>query len=162
MLQMFNAVPMTFASIYIYSRFGVSIGLRLIVTVFLVGTILRASCYFYESFWLVAIGQVLCSCSNAFYANSVTFVVNKWFSDKERALATALLLIGGPIGVGISHTMTGSWFLNVDDDTERTEFLSIFSNLMITQLIITVIFWIVFVVTIKEEPDKPPSAVAEV
>ena len=67
MLQMINAVPMTFASIYLYSRFGVSVGLRLIVTVALLGTVLRASCYFYESFWPVAIGQVLCSCSNAFY-----------------------------------------------------------------------------------------------
>ena len=45
----------------------------------------------------------------------MTFVANKWFTDKERALATALLIVGSPIGVGVSYGMTGYWFLGVDD-----------------------------------------------
>ena len=89
-------------------------------------------------------------------------MVNKWFTEKERATATALMLIGGPIGVGISHLMTGYWFLDVNDDTERSEFLSTFKSLMVTQLIMAIIFWIVFMVSMKEKPDVPPNAVAEV
>ena len=56
MLQMFNAAPMTFVSIYIYSKFGMSTVLRSIVTLFLAGSALRATSYFYQSFWPVAIG----------------------------------------------------------------------------------------------------------
>ena len=117
-LTIFNTVLNTIISIFIYSKYKPSTGLKSIITVFLVGAIIRASCYFYESFWLVAIGQLLCSSSVPFYANVVTIMVNKWFPDHERALATALLVIGNPLGVAVSNAMTDIFFLNVDENTD--------------------------------------------
>ena len=43
-LQMFIAAPMTFVSIYIYSKFNMSTVLRCVVLVYLVGCVFRASC----------------------------------------------------------------------------------------------------------------------
>ena len=120
-LTIMNNVPITLLSIFVYSKLKVTSGLRFMVTLFLVGAIMRASCYFYESFWLVAIGQLLCSSNKPFYANCVTIMVNKWFPKEEHALATALLLIGDPLGASISNAMTGFFFLNVDENSEAEE-----------------------------------------
>ena len=87
--------------------------------------------------------------------------MNKWFTDTERALATALLLMGLPIGAGLSYGMTGAWFKNVPADEPR-EFMEAFKNLMVVQFFMAAAIWIVFNLAIKEKPDKPPSAVAEV
>ena len=73
-----------------YSNFSTSRVLRFVVTVLLIGTILRATCFFVESFWFVAAGAYLCSCCNPFFINVQSIIANKWFTDKERALATAL------------------------------------------------------------------------
>ena len=89
-------------------------------------------------------------------------MVNKWFTDQERALATAILVVGGPIGVGVSYGMTGYWFIDVTEETGNEEFMAMFQSLMIAQLVVAAIFWLVFNLSIKEKPDKPPSAVAEV
>ena len=69
MMNLFNAVPMTFLSIWMYSTFSTSLVLRLVVTVQLLGTVLRAVCYFTESFTLFAIGAYLCSCCNPYFMN---------------------------------------------------------------------------------------------
>ena len=55
-MQMFLAAPMTFVSIYFYSRFSMSSVLRCVVTLYLVGCAIRVICYFHESFWPVAVG----------------------------------------------------------------------------------------------------------
>ena len=163
MMNMFNAAPMTFVSIWIYSHFSTSTVLRGVVTLLLVGTGFRALCYFTNSFWPVAVGAYFCSCCNAFLLNVINIVANKWFTDKERALATALLVVMSPIGVGVSYGMTGSWFIeikNVEEDSE--EFLRLFKSLMVVQFFMAAVLWVIFNLAIKEKPSKPPSAVAEV
>ena len=51
--------------------------------------------------------------------------MNKWFTDKERALATALLIVGMPIGAGLSYGMTGAWFKDLNPD-DHEAFLELF------------------------------------
>ena len=92
----------------------------------------------------------------------MTYVANKWFPDSERAFATALLVVGSPIGVGVSYGMIGGFFADVDAEADIDKFMLIFKQLMLAHLIIAVVFWIVFNASIKEKPDTPPSAVAEV
>ena len=161
MAQVFAPIPMTFVSIWVYSHFKVSDVLRVIVSVQMFGAALRSLCTFNDSYEAVAIGSILVACCNAFFINAQTIIVNKWFTDKERALATALYLVASPIGGGASFGMTGLWFKNVDM-ADSQEFLSAFKTLMITQFIITAGIWIMFNLIIKEKPDIPPSAVAEV
>jgi len=98
------------------------------------------------------LGSVLCSCCNAFFSNVYTTIVNKWFTDKERALATALVMMASPIGSGISFGMTGYWFKDYkeSENDDSQEFLTLFKTLMITQFLITTINWFIFNLVIKE------------
>ena len=48
----------------------------------------------------------------------MTLVANKWFPDSERAFATALLIVGSPIGVGVSYGMTGAYFADITGDED--------------------------------------------
>ena len=89
-LNMVNAVPFTFLSVYLYSRYSASCVLRVMITLMMIGSICRAMCWWTDSFWVVAIGGYICSCCNPFFINVQSIIANKWFMDDERALATAL------------------------------------------------------------------------
>lgn len=125
------------------------------------GSAIRASAFFTDSFWSLAIGQYVSSCSNAFLLNVQIIIANKWFTDKERGLATALQIVAGPIGSGLSFAMTGTWFKDHNGD-DPEGFLRGLISLILCQFGITVIIVVLFLLVIKEKPDSPPSAVAAV
>ena len=89
-INMVNAVPMTFLCIWLYSRYSAAKVLRCVITLMLIGSIVRASCYKTDEFWPVVVGSYLCSCCNAFFINVQAIIANKWFKDNERAIATAI------------------------------------------------------------------------
>ena len=129
---MFNAAPITLISVWMYSRFSTSGVLRFTVTLLMLGSALRALCFFTDSFWPVAVGSFLCSCCNPFFLNCMTIIANRWFTDTERALATALLVVGSPVGVGFSYGLTGYWFIEVKDfEEEPQKFLHPLKTLMV-------------------------------
>ena len=125
MAQMFNPIPMTFLSIWMYSNFKTSNVLRGLVTVQLIGAACRALCIFSDNFWLVAVGQYLSSCCNPFFLNVQFIIANKWFTDTERAFATALQIVASPVGAGLSMVMTGVWFRDSESD-DPEQFLADF------------------------------------
>ena len=138
-INMVNSVPMTFVCIYLYSRFNWSIVLRLVTTLLMIGAILRASCLWIDNFWPVAIGSYICSCCNPFFINCQSIISNKWFTDKERALATALMTVSMPLGSGLSFALNSYWFSN-----ENYEFKGLFKTLLVTQCIMAITVWILF------------------
>ena len=154
-VNMFNSVPMTFLCVYLYSRYSTSGILRCVITLMMFGSILRATCFWTDSFWPVALGGYICSCCNPFFINVQSIIANKWFPDNERALATAIQTIAMPLGSGLSFALNSYWF-----SVESLPFFGVFKTLMITQAIMTITVWIAFNILIKEKPDKPPSAVA--
>jgi len=57
--------------------------------------------------------------------------------------------------------MTGAWF-NGDTGDDPSQFLHDFISLTVLQFAITTVIVVVFLFVMKERPDSPPSAVAEV
>ena len=53
------------------------------------------------------------------YLNSQIIIANRWFSDKERAMAMSVLNVSKPVGQVISFTLTGSAFAKIDDADEQ-------------------------------------------
>ena len=80
-----------------------------------------------------------------------------WFTDKERALATALQTIAMPGGSACTFALNQYWFADPDAD-----FKALFKTLMLLQVCLTAFVWVLFNLIIKAKPDSPPSAVAEV
>ena len=87
---MVNSVPFTFLGIWLYGKYGVASVLRVVMTVLLIGTLIRASVFKIDGFWPVIVGSYICSCCNPFFINCQVIIANVWFTDKERAVATAL------------------------------------------------------------------------
>lgn len=85
-----NAVPMTLLSIWAFSNYNAMNVLRFVVSLMMIGSLLRAVCFWNDRFWPVVIGSYISNCCNAFFINVQAIIANKWFTDKERALATAI------------------------------------------------------------------------
>jgi len=66
----------------------------------------------------VLLGTILVACSAPFIINCQVVVANKWFSDKERALATALLTVSMPLGTALAFLLTGHFFRDIEGDNQ--------------------------------------------
>ena len=63
-----------------------------------------------DKFWPMLLGVIFQASATPFFINSQSYVVNRWFSDKERALATGLFSAAMVMGNGISYGLTGYMF----------------------------------------------------
>lgn len=125
-LYSLNALPMTLLCIWMYSRYSTSGVLRFATSLLLLGTVFRSLCFRTNNFWPVFIGSYLCSCCNPFFINVQSIIANRWFGDKERALATALQILAMPLGSAASFATTGYWFSG-----EEADFKEAFKALMV-------------------------------
>ena len=126
-INMVNGVPFTFLSIYLFGKYNVSSVLRFISTLMLIGTLMRATVFKIDSFWPVIIGSYICSCANPFFINCQAIIANIWFTDKERAVATALQTLAMPMGSAFTFALNQYWFANPEAD-----FKALFKTLMLT------------------------------
>ena len=70
LVQVFMPVPMTFVSVWAFSSYKTDTVLRIATTCMLIGSALRAVCYFYQAYWLIAVGQIISSACNVFLNNA--------------------------------------------------------------------------------------------
>ena len=61
----------------------------------------------------------------------------------------------------MSLGMTGAWFKG-DTGDDPSQFLRDFISLTVLQFVITLTIVAIFLIVIRDRPDSPPSAVAEV
>ena len=80
-MNMVNGVPFTFLSIYLFGKYNVASVLRVVSTLMLIGTLLRAMVFKVDSFWPVIVGSYICSCANPFFINCQAIIANIWFTD---------------------------------------------------------------------------------
>ena len=121
MIFALNMVPMTFASIWMFTWYSVTAVLRFAMTLMMVGATFRAFCYETDNFWPVYVGSFLCSMSSPFFITVQSIIANKWFGDHERSLATALQNLALPIGQTFSGAFSGFWFSS-DETNFKGEF----------------------------------------
>lgn len=111
-------------------------------------------------FWPVLFGTILQACAAPFIINCQQVICNKWFSDKERALATAMMAISMPMGTGLAFLLTGNYFADTDQTNEQNR--DNLGDLLGSQSIIFTVVYVSFQLVFREKPEHPPSAIAEV
>ena len=84
------AVPASFLSIWAFKNYPTSLVLRLASLLMFVGALVRTTGFRYGKFWPILVGTAMCAVAGPFFLNVTSVIANKWFSDKERALATAI------------------------------------------------------------------------
>ena len=86
------AVPASFVSIWAFKNLPTGYVLRASSLAMFLGAITRMGSFYKEEikFWPILTGTIICACACPFFVNVQSVIANKWFSDKERALATAI------------------------------------------------------------------------
>ena len=90
----------------IYQTYHVSDVLKACTFISFIGAMFRLFTIFNKEFWPVLLGTLLVAFTQPFYINVPSIIANKWFSDKERALATSIQLMSQLIGSMISFVMS--------------------------------------------------------
>ena len=68
-----------------------------------------------DDFWPILLGTFLMASVASIFLNAQIIIANKWFSDKERALAMSILNVSTSLGQIVSFTMSGMAYASVDD-----------------------------------------------
>ena len=98
---------MTFVSIYAYNNYTIEQVLKLACVMQFFGVWTRYLAYYVDSFYPVIFGTACCATTAPVFVNAASMLANNWFSDKERAFATAIGTIAMPVGTLATLTMTG-------------------------------------------------------
>lgn len=149
------SIPMTFVAIWAFSNYSLDPVLRVATTLQYFGAMFRCLSIVSGWFWPVLFGTILQACAAPFLINCQIILVNKWFSDKERALATSLLTICMPIGTATSFVLTGHFFSDTTGDNKEN-----LNNLLMAQSVIFTAVFLAFQTVFREKPEFPPSAVS--
>ena len=130
------SIPMTFVAVWAFAKFSANFVLRAATSLQYFGAMFRLITIASGWFWPVLFGTILQACAAPFIINSQIVICNKWFSDKERALATALLTISMPLGTALAFALTGTYFVDENSDNKRN-----LEQLLMTQAIIFTVMY---------------------
>ena len=140
-------IPLAPVSSFILQKYSIRATQLIAVIALFIGTIIKSVGGIYSQFWLLWIGQFICSICMVFTFQNSPSMSNTWFSENERTVATACGFLAGPIGNMIAFIATPYIVIN-----RRI--------LVIMEMIECAIAMIIMVITalfFKATPDHLPS-----
>ena len=90
--------PQDFLAVYLFNNFKVSSVLRIAATISFCGSMFRFVMLANDEFWPVVVGTFMMASVCSIFLNAQIIIANRWFSDKERAIAMSVLNVSQPIG----------------------------------------------------------------
>lgn len=90
--------PSDFLAVYLFGKYKTDSVLRVASIISFLGAMLRLITLVNNEFWPILLGTFLMASVSSIFLNSQIIIANKWFSDKERALAMSILNVSTPIG----------------------------------------------------------------
>lgn len=141
--------PSDFLAVYLYGKYRTDYVLRAASLVLCIGSLFRFCAFAYDEFWPIVVGTFMMASVSSLFLNCQIIIANKWFSDKERAMAMSILNISNPIGCIASFALTGYIFAVIDEEGLSAEELDqtvidSTKTLIILQNIVTFIFFVFF------------------
>ena len=109
-------IPMSFVTIWLFKNLNSATVLRLGGTCTLVGAWIR-SLATPGAFWPVILGNVVLSLGGPILLSTVIPICNRWFGDKERSIAAALLGMPTPLGAIVGLVQAPIFFIGIDNMT---------------------------------------------
>lgn len=97
------------------------------------------------------VGQICPALAAPFFLNSTALFAARWFSPKQRDLATAIVSMANPLGSAIG-SLIPSLIVNTKEGTSK-EFL----NLFLIEHLLVALSTIIIIIFFASEPPTPPS-----
>jgi hypothetical protein len=125
------------------------------------GAWLRMGFSFWGQWWFVLAGQLIIFSSAPMPHNIIGLISNTWFPEKERATASALMIMANTFSVVVAYVILGYFSKEYFPDNAPPELVIEGTNKVIfVQNCITTFFVFFFVLTFREKPKYPPSKMA--
>ena len=90
--------PSDFLAVYLFGRYRADTVLRVAASISFIGAMLRFFSLTTNEFWPILAGTFMMASVASIFLNSQIIIANRWFSDKERALAMSVLNVSTPVG----------------------------------------------------------------
>jgi FLVCR family feline leukemia virus subgroup C receptor-related protein len=153
-------IPMTFATMWLYTRIPSSYVIRIGCCFFLSGCWIRGYSDRDGAFWPILLGQFWMSFAYPIFNAAINLICNKWFPDKERTLVTALCGLAIPSGNIFAFTMSGLIFAGLTTESPREKIRRAEMKLILIQNIWITCVTVPLFILIRDKPTHPPSLVA--
>lgn len=116
------------------------------------------------SWWIIIVGNLLIYTSAPMAHNVIGLIANTWFPEKERATASALMIMANTISVVVAFVIQGYYsgrgFFPSNAQPGDPVVIKGIEWILIVQSVITTGFVLFFVITFREKPKHPPSKLA--
>jgi FLVCR family feline leukemia virus subgroup C receptor-related protein len=138
---------------YAIHRLGVSIGIRF--ASFLIIFACLCKVIYLESFPIFLFSQFMLAVAQALILNSITEVVSRWFSIRERGMAVGIISASQYFSLGLIMFFTP---LLVDTHADGLSYGNGFERMVLLYSIICIVFAFVAAFLIRENPPTPSSS----
>lgn len=111
---------MNFASASCFAHMKIDYVLKMAAVFQLVGCWIRPLSFLGpDYFWLLTLGTFVFFISNPLVLNAITTIANLWFSDDDRAKATAIAGLMAPLGSLLGLGLTGAISTGMEEQPEQ-------------------------------------------
>ena len=112
--------PMNFASASCFAHMKIDYVLKMAAVFQLVGCWIRPLSFLGpDYFWLLTTGTFVFFISNPLVLNAITTIANLWFSDDDRAKATAIAGLMAPLGSLLGLGLTGAISTGLEEHPDQ-------------------------------------------
>jgi len=155
-------IPMNFGASSLYNALEQKKVLYIACALQLVGAWVRIGFVFWGQFWFVILGQLIIFASAPLSHNIIGMVANTWFPEKERATASAIMILANPFSIvvafGIQGYYSGRGFFPSDATPENETLVRRGTDwIILCQTFLTTLFVIYFFLVYRDKPQYPPS-----
>jgi len=110
--------PADFLAVYLFGKYRTDTVIRVAATVSFAGAMLRFISFANDEFWPILLGAFMMASVSSIFLNSQIILVNRWFSDTERALAMSLICVAQPVGIIFSFMLSGYVYSQVTQEMD--------------------------------------------
>ncbi|CAK8988237.1 Solute carrier family 49 member A3 (Major facilitator superfamily domain-containing protein 7-a) (Major facilitator superfamily domain-containing protein 7-b) (Myosin light polypeptide 5 regulatory protein) (MYL5) [Durusdinium trenchii] len=150
-------VPVSLGTNFVFNRLGLRFGIVLACALNVLSGLVRwLSTESNESqrgasaFTILVIGQTFGAMAQPFFTNSPAKLGAVWFPAEERDLAVAVAALFNPIGIAVGTVLPAFYTFDNDDKVRMYD-------LLLMELIITVLVLVLVGLLFKAKPPVPPS-----
>ena len=155
-------IPCIFPANYLIDNKGIVINVYIASVLLLIGAWVRMAVN--VNFYFVLGGQVIMSCGQPFMLAAPAKIAALFFGDNERAIATTIGSLAGPIGAVIGFLLPLPLIKDSDAPSEtvtKEHAESKFFTYILVQNIIITLLGLPIIFLIRNNPPTPPSLSAE-
>ncbi|AEV29642.1 Major Facilitator Superfamily transporter [Sphaerochaeta pleomorpha str. Grapes] len=155
LLSLTYMLVFVFASIpssYAIHRFGINVSIRIACSLIIFASLSKA--IYVSSFTIFLFSQFVMAIAQALVLNSITEIVSRWFSIRERGMAVGIVSASQYLSLGVVMVFSPLWVVT---EADSALYGNGFERMILIYSIICSVFALIAALLIREKPPTPSS-----